>query len=102
MGRKLVNHAAILLINGLVMPNVFVVPPNGTLTTATNYTFTATCQTPGPTFVWTPGSGVTIVSGQNSPTVTVSFSSTGMKTLTVVCTNSKGLTQNGAWIGTVV
>lgn len=102
MGRRYVNRAAVLLINGLVMPNVTVTPPSGTLTTGTNYTFTATCPTTSPTFAWSVGSDVTIVSGQNSPSIVVSFSSTGVKNLTVIATNDRGLTQNGAWIGAVV
>lgn len=96
------RRAAILLVNGLVMPNVTVEPPSGNITTSGTYSFSANCPTTSPSFAWSGSTGVTIVSGGSSPTVTVSFSSTGVKTLTVVCTNSRGLTQNGAWIGTVV
>jgi hypothetical protein len=95
------RRAAILLVNGLVMPNVTVIPPAGNITTTGNYTFTATCPTTSPAFQWSAGANATIVSGGNTGTVTVSFSSAGVRTLTVVCTNSRGLTQNGAWIGAV-
>ena len=95
------RRAAILLINGLVMPNVTVTPPSGNITTSGNYTFSASCPTTSPTFAWTAGANTTIVSGGNTDTVTVSFSSAGVRTISVVCTNSRGLTQNGAWIGAV-
>lgn len=95
------RRAAILLVNGLIMPNVTVTPPSGNITTSGTYTFSVSCPTTSPTFVWSAGTGVTIVSGGNTSTVTVSFSSAGVRSLTVVCTNSRGLTQNGAWIGDV-
>lgn len=95
------RRAAILLVNGLIMPNVTVTPPSGNITTSGTYTFSASCPTISPTFAWSAGTGVTIVSGGNTNTVTVSFSTAGVRSLTVVCTNSRGLTQNGAWIGDV-
>lgn len=95
------RRAAILLVNGLIMPNVTVTPPSGNITTSGTYTFSASCPTTSPTFAWTAGANTTIVSGSNTDTVTVSFSSAGVRSLTVVCTNSLGLTQNGAWIGDV-
>lgn len=95
------KRAAILLINGYIMPNVTVTPPSGNITTTGSYTFSASCPTPGAAFAWTAGANATIVSGGNTDTATVSFSSAGVRSITVVCTNSRGLTQNGAWIGTV-
>lgn len=95
------KRAAILLLDGLVMPNVTVIAPSGNITTTGNYTFSATCPTPGPTFQWTAGANATIISGGNTSTATVSFNAAGVRTLTVVCTNSRGLTKNGAWIGAV-
>lgn len=96
------NPAAAMIMNGLILPNCIVNAPDGPYLTSGQYTFSAECHAPNLTFAWTAGDGVTIVSGGSTDSVTVTFGSAGLKSLTVLVTNDKGVTTNGAWIGAVV
>lgn len=96
------NPAAAMILNGLVLPEADIYTDSMSFTTGQNYTFTAYCNAPDLTYSWTPGSGVTIVSGSGTDQIVVSFSTIGFKTIQLEVTNPKGLTKNAAWIGTVV
>lgn len=76
-----------------------ITPPAGTIYTLIQNTYTATTSVPAPTYTWSVGSGVTILSGQGTASLIVTFDSAGSRTVSLAV--GGGGSAAATWTGTV-
>ena len=83
-----------------VLGSASITAPAGPYYAGQSYVFTGTSNVPTPTWNWSVGSGVTLISGQGTNTVTVRFDALNARSLSLAVAG--GGSASAGWSGTIL